>query len=271
MSKSPRPKIRNPQFDLRQVPEDWAAGRPVLTHFLNAFHVIIPDGERFFVRTLKGFLNQIEDPQLRQDIRAFAGQEGMHAAAHEAMWETLRAQGQGVDAFRAVFQKIGVEMLEQRLGGSLAPETRLAIVAALEHYTAALSVVFFDPDFPTADFPDAMNELHKWHAAEEFEHRAVAFDILQQIDSGYGVRLAGFLTATALIAGFAALGTAMFVAHDPKGWSWKRLARPQGNAPFTPKMVFNVTRHLLTYLSPQFDPRDMEEPEGVTPFLARYS
>lgn len=264
---NPHPQIRRPVFDFSGLPEDWAAGRPVLTHMLNAFHVIIPDGERFFVRTVKRFTDQVEDPVLRADIKAFVGQEGMHSAAHEAVWNALRAQGQGVDRFADLFRRIGVDMLEQKLGDQMADETRLAIVAALEHYTAAMSVVFFDPDFPADQFPDVMNALHKWHAAEEFEHRAVALDIYEDIGGSYGRRMAGFVVATLLIAFFAALGTAMFMAADPKGWSLKRLFGARGSAPFTPAMVGAVAVHVFSYVKPGFDPRRMKEPSGVSEFL----
>ena len=48
----------------------------------------------------------------------------------------------------------------------------------------------------------AMQQLLAWHAAEEIEHKAVAFDVLQQIDPSYALRIAGLVYATVMLGGF---------------------------------------------------------------------
>ena len=47
-----------------------------------------------------------------------------------------------------------------------------------------------------------MRALLLWHAAEEIEHRAVAFDVLRQVSPSYALRVAGLAMATALLGGF---------------------------------------------------------------------
>ena len=95
-------KVRNPRFDFSQVPRYWAAGNPLLTHYLNAFHVLIPEGERFFIRCARPYLESLPEGADRQRCRDFMGQEGWHQAAHRAFWQRLAEQGLPVVRFGGV-------------------------------------------------------------------------------------------------------------------------------------------------------------------------
>jgi predicted metal-dependent hydrolase len=59
-----------------------------------------------------------------------------------------------------------------------------------------------------------MRALFKWHAAEEIEHRAVAFDVLCKVSPGYGMRIAGMAVAAALLAGFWTAGTVALLLQE---------------------------------------------------------
>ena len=52
-----------------------------------------------------------------------------------------------------------------------------------------------------------MREMLAWHAAEEIEHKAVAFDVLQAVAPSYALRMAGlfFAFSTAVMPGLADL------------------------------------------------------------------
>ena len=45
---------------------------------MNALSTTFPDGERFFIDSVRNFQDQIKDPKLQKDIRAFIGQEANH-------------------------------------------------------------------------------------------------------------------------------------------------------------------------------------------------
>src|SRR5215471_13084511 len=166
---------RDLDVDLAQVPRYWHTNNVVATAISNGLNMLFPAGERFFVRSVKHFVDDIDDPVLRTQIKGFFGQEGRHARAHDQYNDVLRAQGYEVDRFLALYQRV-TSWLEKRLP----PKLNLAATAAAEHYTAivaegAFTRPVFDEIHPT------MRQLLAWHAAEEIEHKAVAFDVLQKI------------------------------------------------------------------------------------------
>jgi predicted metal-dependent hydrolase len=247
------PRVRSPEFDFRSVPRHWLAGSALTTQMANSVNLLFPTGERFFVRSVRHYLDALEDPVLREQVRAFFGQEGRHARAHELFFDALRAQGYEIDGFLRVYDRIAWKTLEPRM----TPALRLAITAALEHYTAilaegALRERVFDQ---VAD--RTMQDLLKWHAAEEIEHRAVAFDVLRQVAPGYGTRAAGMLVATVGLAAFWLASMVLLLRQDrARGWRldahevnvWKRRPRSIVGGVFV--------RGMLQYFRPGFHPAD---------------
>ncbi|HSS02475.1 MAG TPA: metal-dependent hydrolase, partial [Kofleriaceae bacterium] len=84
---------RDLDVDFTRVPRHWMFGSPTATAIANGVNLLFPHGERFFVRSVKHFLDQIEDPALRAGIKGFFGQEGRHAHAHYRFNQILRAPG----------------------------------------------------------------------------------------------------------------------------------------------------------------------------------
>jgi predicted metal-dependent hydrolase len=186
------PRKVAPQF--AAVPRHWFGGSAVATHISNGVNMLFPQGERFFVRSVKHFLDRIEDPELRGQIRGFFGQEGRHASAHDDYNDHLRAQGFRIDRFLALHDRVCYDWLER----VTPPEVRLAATAAAEHYTAIMAEGAFTGNLFDSAHP-VMRELLLWHAAEEIEHKSVAFDVLQTVNPSYRLRLIGLAYATALL------------------------------------------------------------------------
>src|SRR5579862_3127492 len=126
---------RRSPVELAGVPKHWFGGNPVQTHIANGVNMLFPQGERFFVRSVKHYLDQIDSPELRAQIKGFFGQEGRHAAAHDDYNQALRDQGFQIDGFLRFYERLGKNVLER-----LAPPAlRLAATAAAEHYTAIMA------------------------------------------------------------------------------------------------------------------------------------
>jgi predicted metal-dependent hydrolase len=194
------PRPRNPIVPRKvapafaDVPRHWFGGNPVATHIANGVNLLCPQGERFFVRSVNHFLDRVTDPELRAQVRGFFGQEGRHASAHDDYNDHLRSQGYRIDRFLAVHDKLVYQWLEKVTPAEL----RLAATAAAEHYTAIMAEgAFTGDDFATAH--PVMRELLLWHAAEEIEHKSVAFDVLATVNPSYRLRLAGLVYATGLL------------------------------------------------------------------------
>lgn len=210
-SHAPSPlRVRSPSFPLEEVPRYWFAGNAIATHITNGVCALFPAGERFFVRSVHHYLGAFDgDPELVAQVRAFCGQEGRHAQAHERALRVLRAQGYDVDSFLKIYERIAFGWVES----AMSPRLRLAVTAACEHYTALMAEGALAEDLLGVAHP-VMRDLLLWHAAEEIEHKAVAFDVLAHVAPGYPLRLAGLALATALLSGFWAAATLSLLAAD---------------------------------------------------------
>jgi predicted metal-dependent hydrolase len=208
-----RPAItpRKPPLGFEQVPKHWFAGLPVPTHISNGVNLLFPHGERFFVRSVYHFLDQIEDPVLREAVKGFGNQEGRHAKAHEDYFDTLRAHGYDIDRFLKVYGWLSTRI--EKLSGA---KLRLATTAAAEHFTAIMAEGAAT-EMPLELVHPQMRHLLLWHAAEELEHKSVAFDVLQAVDDSYRLRVAGMVMATIMLSSWWAVATLMLLRQDGIG------------------------------------------------------
>jgi predicted metal-dependent hydrolase len=202
------PIVRDYDDDLSTVPRHWLAGNAAATAISNGVNMLFPHGERFFVRSVNHFLDQVKNPELRKQVKAFFQQEGRHASAHDDFNDVLRHHGFEIDEFLEQYQKIS-RWFEKRASAKL----NLAGTAAAEHFTAILADGAFTRGVLDALDPQ-MKRLLAWHAAEEIEHKAVAYDVLQEIDSSYLLRVAGLAYATTLLGGFWVWATVMLARQE---------------------------------------------------------
>lgn len=206
--------VRRPKLSLARPPDGsgaaglppyWHGGDPFATHFLDALSSTFPFGEAFFVRSVLHFRDRIDDPVLLEQIRGFAGQEGQHSRLHDEHLELLLAQGYGFLARRNRF----LDRL-MRIHNRRTPKLSLAITAALEHLTAILARQMLEEDARrTAPMHPDMAPLWRWHALEESEHKAVAYDVLQRVAPSRTLRIA----AMAIDSFFLAFETLMRTSY----------------------------------------------------------
>lgn len=238
---------RHFDVDLSEVPRHWMAGHPVPTHIANGVNLLFPIGERFFVRSVNAYLDQLDDPQLYADVRAFFAQEGRHAHAHDRFNQVLRDQGFEIDGFLERYQA-----LLTRIEGALTPELRLSVTAATEHFTAILAEgVFTGPLLDSAALP--MKTLLAWHALEEIEHRSVAFDVLQKVNPSYALRLAGLAIATTTLAGFWAWAAVTLLRQDGDRKKASRYLSSKERPPIIRRVFL---RGIRAYIRRSFHPKD---------------
>ena len=248
-----RPPIepRKGPRDFATVPKHWLGGLPVATHLVNGVNLLFPAGERFFVRSVYHYLDELKDPELRAAVRGFGGQEGRHAKSHEDFFATLRAQGYSIDRFLAFYQWVSYNMTER----FAPPALRLAATAAAEHYTAIMAAGAIK-DAPIELAHPAMQELLYWHAAEEIEHKSVAFDVLQEVNPSYPLRVAGMAIATTMLVSMWAIATVTLLYQDGisplEAARRLRAMRKQWKAEPIGKRVF--LRGIQKYLRRDFHP-----------------
>lgn len=203
--------VRKPglTFD-ESIPRFWFNGNVAATHTFNGLNLLFPEGERFFVKAVHDQLDKIVDPVLREQARAFAGQEGQHANQHEKYFAVLESQGYEIEAFLRRFRWF------LRFSNRWVPAPlRLAATAGAEHYTAIFgSNALEEYEEVFAGLHPTMRKLIIWHATEEVEHRSVAYDVLQAAYPSYLLRIIGFLIATIALFGWSGYATRMLVRQD---------------------------------------------------------
>lgn len=191
------PVIRNLKFALdRDVPRHWHGGRRSVTTFFDNLSTLFPLGERFFMTSVRAHLRFVADEKLQHEVRLFCGQEGMHGREHERYNAMLAGNGYPIDAMAARLR---------RLLGNVQRWTpkrcQLAATCALEHFTALMArTVLGDPSALEGAHPE-MAALWRWHAAEENEHKCVAYDVYLAAGGTYLERTLVMLAATVIFWG----------------------------------------------------------------------
>ncbi|MCD6060460.1 MAG: metal-dependent hydrolase [Moraxellaceae bacterium] len=202
--------VRRMDFDFEHLPRYWADSDPFLTHMLNALSATFPEGERMFIESVRAFRDRITDPEMKKAVSDFIGQEAMHSKEHLAY--NAYAKRHGIDlGFIENFVTQRVAFIQK----SLPPIRQLAITCALEHFTAILAEqMLTTPEFYEKLDPGA-RDLWLWHAVEENEHKAVAFDVYEQMGGSYAMRVRVML-----------LTTYFFISHQM--WFHYRLLKADG-------------------------------------------
>ena len=147
----------------------WNGGDPVATSIYNALSATFPEGEAFFVESVRKFRDGTP-PKLASEIKAFTTQEAIHSREHAAFNKSAADAGYDLRPLE--------ERVHWRLGlvKERPPIASLAATMALEHFTAILAhELLADPRHLAAAETDSAN-LWRWHAAEEIEHKGVAYD-----------------------------------------------------------------------------------------------
>ena len=208
---------RNREYDIaRCLERDWFARHPFKTAWFNAMSITFPLGEKFFIDSVRHYLDRIDDPKLLEEISGFCGQEGFHRREHQRYNETLCEQ-RGYDLAK----------LEGRLEKNIkltnkltSPLERLAATAAFEHITAIMAESALADDNPmVGEAEPVMQELWNWHAAEEMEHKAVAFDVYRAVGGTEKMRKRMMRSATFFLMFDVLYGMTHMLRHDGKLWS----------------------------------------------------
>jgi predicted metal-dependent hydrolase len=251
-------------FPFQAIPRWWFAGKPLATHLANGLNLLFPAGERFFIRSVRAYLDDLEDEGLRERVRGFFGQEGHHAREHQRFFEMMEAQGLDIQTFLRFYEQVGYEWLEARIFGK---EMRLATTVACEHFTATLAERALSSDFLDHAHP-VMAQLLRWHAAEEIEHKSVAFDVLQAVNPSYRLRVSGLVVASVTLIGFWTLATVMLMRQE-KGVSVREAFAQLGEARAQGRMFDGTMRRaLVEYLRRDFHPSQVANEHLARAYLS---
>lgn len=268
-SHSPAIQPRNIHFGFEpDLPLNWHSGDPTISHFYDALSLTFPEGERFFIDSVRYFADGIADPALKRDIQAFYAQESIHSREHNAYNHLMSVHGLPVERFARLMHE--AIRISQRW---IPAKTQLAATCAYEHYTALFAEAILGDERVMADAHPLYRDLWRWHAMEEEEHKAVAFNVYRTVAPG----VTGYLRRVVVMT----LATFDFMIAIPilQGWlmarsgefwnirSWWRACRHLWISP-------GVWRHVMlgvfAYLSPGFHPDKRRVKPEVLAWRAHY-
>jgi predicted metal-dependent hydrolase len=245
---------------LKDLPKHFAAdGDLISCHLTAALSAVFPDGEDYFVRSVRHFRDQITDPALKRQVAGFIGQESVHGREHRVFNDRLDELGYPTKRVERI-TKFGLKMRER----FLSPTSNLAATAALEHFTATLAeVVLTNEEIRLLFGADAVRDLFVWHALEESEHKAVAFDVYKAVGGGERLRVwtmnflrFGFIVGLAFEVTVSLLGDRATYRRGNLRKSWRQFKS-------SPLMQKAVWEQLRDYNRPDFHPDDSNTEELV--------
>ncbi len=239
-----------------QAPKYFFDNDPFKTHFMNALSVLFPEGERFFIRSVLAYRDQISDPKLLKEIREFCAQEAQHTLVHEAMNELAARHGYPVAWLEALvrrdlraFSKLGKKHKAVR-------RAALAMTVCMEHFTAILAYqLLTNADATQQGLDPSVQALFKWHAVEETEHKGVAFDVYQATGGGpIFLRFTMFFASFFFLLGLF-VNLTVLLHKDGSLWRWSTWKTGLRFC-FGPKQGFLTRpfRDWLAFFKPGFHP-----------------
>ncbi len=257
--------VRVLEFELGDdVASHWSPGQPEFSHVANGFMATLPYLEPYFIHNIHAAAGKLPAGELRAEADGFNEQEARHAQQHRAWNQVLARRYPG---FEAIEEALKGKLAASRRGDSLA--FRLAYTAGFEAITYQVVCFIMDERERWLGGADPrMVAMLTWHAAEEVEHKSVAFDVYQAFHGGYWLRVWGLICAL------------MQTIRDLRKFT-QHMLRADGlwTNPASRKRLSKVRRALLgrmipplrSYLRPSYHPTEHPVPKVIDAWLRSYA
>ncbi|WAJ35786.1 metal-dependent hydrolase [Pseudomonas sp. GOM7] len=258
--------VRRMDFSFTATPKYWFYNDPFMSQFMNNLSSLFPYGEKFFVDSVRAVRDEITDPQLKKDISAFIGQEAMHSKEHAAYNDY--ANEHGIDLERL---ELRIKVLLEWTTRFSTKKHRLAATCALEHFTATMAEQLLKREDLTTQMNDPkLYQLWMWHAIEENEHKAVCYDVYQNLYGGYFTRVFVMMMTTVMFAGVIGWFQLHLLRKDGQLFNWRSWALGLRKL-FGPREGFftKMIGPYLDYYRPGFHPKDHDTTELENRWRAR--
>lgn len=235
----------------------YVQGDLVMSHVVAVLSGLFPEGEDFFIRSVRRYADQVTDPELKKQVSGFIGQEVTHGREHRALNDRLHDMGyptRMVDRFTHNLMIRSDRLFRQKF--------QLAVTAALEHYTATVAECLLRK--PEAQALLGENEVRSvllWHALEESEHKTVAFDVYRSIGGSERLRINTMRLTNALFVPIVVVLTAISLAGDRATYNPVRLLRSLARLRHSPFLTRDMLEHVLAYNREGFHPDDVDATE----------
>lgn len=229
----------------------WHGGDAYRSMYFNALSMSFPVGEQFFIDSVRAGAATLPQDEAHAALHAmvaqFIGQEATHRHLHGLYNRHLDAQG-----LRNRWQGWAQRRVNWSHRFGLSPLNVVAVTAAYEHLTAVFADTLMRHDL-MAGAEEKMRTLWHWHAAEETEHKAVAFELYRAMGGGALRRIAWYLYVFGMFSLESNAQTLLNLRRDGsllRARTWIAAGR------FWRGQLRRSVRPLLAYLRPSFHPDD---------------
>jgi predicted metal-dependent hydrolase len=245
------------KFNYAPVKRHYANDDLILSHIVAILSAMFPEGEDFFVRSVRHYADRITDQALAEAVKGFTGQETMHGREHRALNERLHELGYPTRRVDRLV-KFDLGRVEKR-----APHiVQLAITAALEHYTATLAERLLSSERAREVLGDGeVRSVLLWHALEESEHKAVAFDVYRAMGGTEKVRIRVMRVMTWSFIFGVTVHTILSMLADRATYNPRTLARSIRQLKNSPFLGKEMVAAIKDYNRVGFHPNDHDNTE----------
>lgn len=242
----------------------WLRGDPLATSWHNALSVAFPKGEALFIEMVRAHRGGASE-KLAAEIQAFIRQEANHTREHLVFNRAARDAGYDLSGIERRIDQRLAEIRERP------PIVNLAASTMLEHLTALLARETLANPHYLGDCEGEPADLWRWHAVEEIEHKAVAYDTWLHATRNWS-RWRRWSVKT--YAGLVASRNFMFGRYtdtvellEQDGltgikWKWRVVTYLLGK----PGVLRRTWRHWISYFLPGFHPWQQDD----RALIARY-
>lgn len=260
---------RDIRFDFADAQKGhWLGGDPVGTAVFNALSLTFPDGERLFMDAVKNYRHLLTG-KLLEDAKGFIAQEAIHSREHHQLNSLIDRERYPVAEIEEMVRG-RVKMARER--GKMA---MLISTIALEHFTAMMAEMHARHRDLFDQTPAGVEQLWRWHAMEETEHKAVAYDVFLEVTKDWSPAKRYFIRCRAM-----ALVTIMFTRNISRYAA--KLLEADG---YTPEAALKAVKRFVwgdpglfrrgwkTYLAwyrPGFHPWDQDDRERFADWKAEF-
>lgn len=204
-------------FDAREITSNIDVKNlyhnPVVGFFQSAVSLFIPNGELFFINTLRSVKSDLNDQQMQDEIDIFIHQESNHRTIHKLFNRKLFE----VDPFLKRVEKEHLKIVN--LDKHIPKKSNLATVCAVEHFTALWCQWMLSNDINKSANDPGLGKFMDWHSIEEVEHVQLVGDCAERLKISYLQKFWGFYMCLWLFLIPMALVFSFYILRDKRSYS----------------------------------------------------
>ncbi|HBC55987.1 MAG TPA: metal-dependent hydrolase, partial [Gammaproteobacteria bacterium] len=145
-----------------------------------------------------------------------------------------------------------------------------AVTVALEHITAIGANVLLQNPILMQDVEPKYKELWYWHAVEESEHKAVAFDVFQAVSGNYWLRILPLVVMTITFIPSIVVLQLISLRRDKLSSDAKKMDENKALLEAVKPALVQLRHDYMAYYRKDFHPWDLDNRDVINQWKKLY-